>query len=111
MLSPFDQSGEFFVARVNPSAELIGYGWVVGVLEDFLLEGGDVEGLDPYVEDETDEGIELLLGEVDVHLVYAVLGVSDILFKETIGCFLCDEHALVDAIGVAVANGPYSGRA
>ena len=80
MFSPLDQSGEFFVARVNPSAELIGYGWVIGVLEDLLLEGGDVEGLDPYVEDEADEGIELLLREVNVHLVDAVFGIADVLF-------------------------------
>jgi hypothetical protein len=43
-------------------AELIGYRWVIGVLEDLLTERRDVEGSNAYVEHEADESIELLLG-------------------------------------------------
>ena len=87
MLSPFDESGHFLVAGIDPATKLIGYGGVIRVSQDLLADGGDVEAPSSYVEDEANEGIKLLLSEVRAHLVDAVLGVADVLVKKLIGFF------------------------
>ena len=54
-----------------------------------LAQSAYSEGLDTYVEDEADQGIELFLSEVCIDAVDFGFGVADVLAEEGIGGLFC----------------------